>query len=468
MSIIILVLVAALMLVIMGYRFNRLDGKLEQGGLLQYDSRPNGADVYVDSARLANRTANKITISAGNHTIRMTKDGYNDWSKDVTIKAGAVLWLNYTRFVPKDKQIDTVATASSMTSAAVSGNQRLVAFKDDPATPSVSVASIDGDTPKVEKYDLASGSFTAPADAKNQAFSIDSWDGDARYLLIRHTYDGDKSEWLMLDTQGDKSTLNITTSMGVTIGSAEFVSGNSRALYILETNGELRRIDLGAKTISAPIITNVAEFYQYDRSTITYATKIDDTTKKRTIGYITNGASKARTLKTYADLGDTPLHLRIGHYFDKTYVAIAYGETLDITSGDLPSSDSTDVSKQVQVASVTIPGGVTKLAFSPDTQRFVSAETPTSITTYDLELNTLGSAKIENANGRGIQWVDREHFVSNTGEMALYDFDGTNRQVLTSGGLSLPVVITPNNKYMVVFTQDAHGAHLQRIKLLLN
>jgi len=464
----ILLFVAILLLVIQGYRFNRFDGKLEQGGLLQYDSRPNGADVYVDSARLANKTANKITVSAGKHTIRMTKAGYNDWTKEVTVKPGTILWLNYTRMIPQTKKIDTIATASDVASAAVSTNQKYIAFKDDQTTPTLNLATIDSDTPKIEKITYTADSYTTPADPKNQAFAIQTWDDDNRYVLVRHTYDTDKSEWLVVDTHGGQATLNVTTSIGIAADHAEFALGNSRVLYALTSAGDIRRLDLNARTISAPIVTNVAEFSQYDRSTLAYVTKIDESTKKRTAGYITNGASKSRALKTYADLGDTSLHLRIGRYFNQTYVAVAYGETLDITTGDLPSSDSESTSALTPVASLTIPGGADTLAFSPGAERFVYAETTDSISVYDLELDMLDTTKVDNANGRAIQWVDREHFVTTTNDLAIYDFDGTNRQKLASSSVALPVVISPNNKYLFTFTKDDRGVYLQRIKLTVD
>ena len=69
----ILAVVAVMVLVIRGYRYNPQDGKLEQGGLLQYDSRPSGADVFMGETRLANQTPNKVTVSSGTHTIKMTK-----------------------------------------------------------------------------------------------------------------------------------------------------------------------------------------------------------------------------------------------------------------------------------------------------------------------------------------------------------------------------------------------------------
>jgi hypothetical protein len=61
MAVAVVVTVAALVLVMLGYRFNRYDGTIEQGGLVQFDSKPSGATVMLDDITLANRTASKVT-----------------------------------------------------------------------------------------------------------------------------------------------------------------------------------------------------------------------------------------------------------------------------------------------------------------------------------------------------------------------------------------------------------------------
>ena len=84
-------IVFVLILVVQGYRYNSYDGKVEQGGLVQFDSRPSGATVSVDDITLSARTASKITLSSGRHTVKMTRDGYSTWQKNVSVTPGGVL-----------------------------------------------------------------------------------------------------------------------------------------------------------------------------------------------------------------------------------------------------------------------------------------------------------------------------------------------------------------------------------------
>ena len=81
MGLAIVSILTILVLVIQGYRYNQFDGKVEQGGLVQFNSKPSGATVTVDDAMLANKTASKVTLTAGTHTITMSRDGYGSWKK---------------------------------------------------------------------------------------------------------------------------------------------------------------------------------------------------------------------------------------------------------------------------------------------------------------------------------------------------------------------------------------------------
>lgn len=461
-------IVAALMLVIRGYRFNSFDGKIEQGGLLQFDSRPSGAEVTVGATLLSNKTPNKITVSAGDHTVKMTHEGYEDWSKDVTIKPGSVLWLNYTRMVPRVRPVESVFKFDAVSSAIVSNNKKHIALIDNPSLPAVSIASIDTDKPETEKLELPATSYTQPAEGKTQEFRVRSWDESSRYVLVTHAFDDDKLEWLVVDTRGDRAPINLTTSLGVAIKHAEFTLASNQALYVLTDQHELRRIELDARTLSGPLVSEVAQFAQYDRSTVTFTTLMNAVSKKRSVGYLTRDAKAPRMVRSYADDGAAPLHIRIAKYYGKTYVVTGYGETLDIQVGDLPASDATDVSSLRQVASLTVPGGIQSVGFSPGEQRFVYATGASSVAVYDLELLTTGMATIVDAP-RAVQWGDGKHLLTaSDGKLDMMDFDGMNRHTLMKNTVDLPGVISPNDKYVYGFTRTETGVELSRIKLLID
>src|SRR5262249_48758655 len=67
----------------MGYRFNQNDLTFEQGGLIQFRSAPEGAQVYIDGALQGFTTPGRANLGAGTHTVSMQLKGYRSWQKTV-------------------------------------------------------------------------------------------------------------------------------------------------------------------------------------------------------------------------------------------------------------------------------------------------------------------------------------------------------------------------------------------------
>ena len=75
MSTAVVVLVTVLVFIMLGYQFNRKDGRIEQGGLVQLGSRPSGAKISIDGNETSMTTSNKATLTRGKHTIEFSRDG---------------------------------------------------------------------------------------------------------------------------------------------------------------------------------------------------------------------------------------------------------------------------------------------------------------------------------------------------------------------------------------------------------
>ena len=459
--------VAVLIMVMQGYRFNRYDGKIEQGGLLKYDSQPDGGTVYIDDLRLANQTPNKITTSAGAHTVKMTKPGYIDWKKDVTIKAGGILWLNYTRFIPEKRTTTPVISLTDLSGALISRDKKRAVVKESAQTPEVSLITLESDSPVKTVMQFAEGDYTKAADPASVSFSLKEWDRDGRHVLMRHVYD-EKAEWLVFDTRDKRIVNNLSTLSSLDIHDASFSYGNNRVVYVVTGANELRRIDLGNGGVSEALLTHVETFTQYDRSTIVYTSLLDPVSKQRSVGYLTNGAKKPRVLRSYADDGQPVLRLDLGRYYNENYAVIAYGETVDIMKGDLPSSDNDTPSAMTRIATLTVPGGATYVGFSPDENRHIYAHNAQKIVTYDLELEKSSTTSFVAAHDARIRWVDRYHFATTVGgQLMLYEFDGQNATAISDQVLAYQADFSSNNKYMYLFTTLDGKPVLGRVQLEL-
>jgi len=467
MSVTIVGLVTVLVFLMLGYRFNRADGSIEQGGLLQFDTEPDGANVTIDGTSFGTRTPSKTTMTAGQHFITMERDGYKKWQKSIDLTAGSVLWLNYARLIPTELTPQATADFSTVTDALASPDDKWMAIKEDAATPLIRVADLAREDAKISDIAIPESAYTKPGEGKSQQFKFSSWDPTGRYLLVQHIYDDAQTEWIVVDVEGSDPARNITTLLDVTAVSPVFSNRDSNILYAI-VDGSLRRIDLGATTLSGPLVENVSSFDLYDRATLTYVTNVDPKTKQRSVGYYDEGASKSRTVRTYSE-DSGPLQFAIDKYFGDHYVAIIHGQTMEIFEGELPRSDVTDPSSLKTVATLSLPAGADYLSIETN-GRFIVAQKSASYTVYDLELKKMTTTKLKGsaAVSNELEWIDGYTVWSDQDNIArLYEFDGANQHDIMPVVSGMDVTLSPSDKYLYGISTSVDGKfHLSRVQLI--
>lgn len=62
-------------------------------GTVAVTSAPDGADVNSDGSFVGNTPA-MLKLSIGKHTVRVSKNGYKDWSREITVQDGSEVRLN--------------------------------------------------------------------------------------------------------------------------------------------------------------------------------------------------------------------------------------------------------------------------------------------------------------------------------------------------------------------------------------
>jgi hypothetical protein len=465
MTVSVIGLVVVLAFVMLGYQFDSSDGKIEQGGLVQFDSRPSGASVSIDDMVFGTRTASKTTMKAGNHDIEMNLKGYESWKKSVTVVPGSVLWLNYARLIPTEKKTTDVATFDAVSGALSSGDDKKMAIKEAATTPSIRLADLTRDDVVVDTLTLPETSYTHPVDPTTQQFMLDSWDSNSRYLLVKHAYDTTQ-EWLVVDTQNVKETKNVTTLLGIQVSRIVFSNNDGMTLYA-QIGSDVRKINLKDTTLSRPLVSNVAQFSLYGDSMVTYVS-LPDAAGSRTVGYTIDGMRTSQVVKTVAD-STSDLRFVVGRYFSETYEAISVGDTVEILRGDLPRDDNTDLSL-TRVTDFTLAGGVQYLSDHTN-GRFIVAQNTARFATYDLELSKANATEIKDADAtaRELGWLDEHTIWSDRGGMLhLYEFDGANQHDLIKVAPGMAASLSPNGKYLYGITAEGDGRyHLTRLQLLL-
>jgi hypothetical protein len=67
----------------------------EDRGKISVTSTPDGADVSIDDAFVGNAPAT-LKLSPGKHTVKVSLQGYKDWTKEVSVFAGFEVGLKAT------------------------------------------------------------------------------------------------------------------------------------------------------------------------------------------------------------------------------------------------------------------------------------------------------------------------------------------------------------------------------------
>lgn len=467
----ILALVTILGFVIMGYQFNRKDGKIEQGGLVQFASQPGGAAISIDGNAFGSRTNTKTTLTSGDHYITMNRDGYQQWSKAVTVQPGSILWLNYARLIPKSLSVEQVATFAALSSSAASPDQKWVIAATDPNLPEFDLVDISQQqiaTPV--KLTLPTTLYTAPAAGKTQQFSVVEWDKDSRYVLVKHTVEGlDRTEWLVVDTQSLASSKNITSLVNLPMSQVHFSPASSQAVYA-QIDADVRKIELGDGSISRPLAGNVEDFRLYRDNGIIFTTLPDATTHQRSVGYAIDGEQAPHVLSTITDDGKTAFRLAIGEYFGDTYVALLNGTTLTVRVGNLPKT-AADYEAMQPVTTQHLAAAATRLSIVTS-GRFVLAEAPDSYMVYDLELKKATTTPLKGtapAVQAPLDWLDGYMpWSDHDGTLRVYEFDGTNQHDIMPVAPGQAVTLARSGAYLYAFgkTSDGHYA-LQRVRMIL-
>jgi len=178
----------------------RLDskGKLVGVGIIQIDSTPNEAKVYLNGEYKAKSDTNLENLKPGSYTVKLQKDHYHTWEKLVEVKEGFVTPLKVSLF-PSNPSL-TALTFDGVFSPTLSPNRKTVVFGKQNSQDS-----------GIYALQLGNGQFffanpteerKIVADTNEFAFSKGSfeWSFDSREILVQTQKLGStETEYFLLD-----------------------------------------------------------------------------------------------------------------------------------------------------------------------------------------------------------------------------------------------------------------------------
>lgn len=459
-------IVASIIFFILGYRFDSNEGRIEQYAMLQFNSNPSGASIKIDDKFLSIQTPNKITIPAGSHSVAMSKAGYETWNKNINIKSGVLVWLNYALLVPKILTVEPTVNFTEIyqTLASPEGHYMLVQGRAD--TPAFELVDISANTIKTSSLTLPATLYTdANAIGVSHTFQIDKWDDGGRYALIKHSF-GDKNEWLVLDTQDVNLSKNITRLFDFAISSIKF-SGTSGNVFYALGGSDIRKIDLSAGTISRPLVGSVISFETYNSNIICYVGNGTSGANQKVVGLYRDGDDNPYIIQTITKSDNLPINASVVSYFSQYYVAISDGKKVDILSGSYPVLIN-DTSSIKALVSLTLDENIQNLSFSPIGQ-YILMQSGAYFASYDLEYQSLASSTVKGTEViSGVKWLNDNYiWADRDGSLSIFEFDGANTHVINPVVTGQSVTLTSNGRYIYSIDKTATGYQLQRVRMIL-
>jgi len=445
---------AVCLLLVLGYRFNFVDQTVAQGGLLQFRSVPESAKITLDGQELSFATPGKRNVDVGTHEVRMHRDGYREWAKTVTVKAGELRWLNYARLIPKNLTTSTVQELQTLADERPSPDRKWIALLLAADKPELTMADIRADKVVFTSLVLPASSYTTVEGQPHQ-FSIVEWDFGSRYLLLKHVV-ADKTEFIRVDRTDPVATQNLTTLFSVALSDVHFSGTSGNVFYGLETTN-VRKLDSGAGTISQPLIKDVAKFTLYKTDTIAFTTHTG-----RTIGAGLYVNQKAYIVRSYDDT--IPVLTDVTSYFSKNYLAVSRGTKVEVIKDPELSKGSSAATPKF-----SLPAGVQWLRFGAS-GRFVAAGNGTQYALLDIETGEKFTVNLPGTAAdpaKPLQWLDDYSLVSSADkDLRITEFDGGNQQVIIDAEPGFAVTLNDDAKLLYSIARTQSGSYgLQATKL---
>lgn len=408
-----------------GYGIDRSTGSVIQNGLINIETRPVAADIFVNGIRKGT-SSNRLVLPAGQYNIKLSQRGYHDWQHDYSLEGSSIIQLNYPVLFPKKmvtKPITTYASLPGM--ASQSTDRRWLVVQTPGAVGRFELIDTAGDKQTITPLVLPADTMTNPS--LTDGFEAVEWASDNVHLLLKRSYGEGASEFIVLNRENPAASINLNKLFTA----QPFISATLRdkkfdQFYLHSAaNGVLLTADSKTK-LTTPLLPRVANYKSLEAATLLYAVPPPDGATTTEIRLWRGGkdylirslpASTSKYLLELADFSGS-LYLVAGSSADgRAY--IYKNPMVDL------SSQPARPPKPLRVA---IVAGAAEVSFSP-IFRILAVQGGSAFAVFDAETGRQYryDTKLALATGQKAAWMDGQRLsLVSGGKVNVFDFDGTN------------------------------------------
>lgn len=418
-------LVVFLMMIASGYWINQ-DFTVERQGLLQYASIPSGADVAIDGETgWMQKTNNSKMVSSGEHTVTISKEGYDSWTKKVNIEEGLLYRVVYPRLFLQNRTTEKVRELGDVRYATVSPKgDKILALKDNMT---FEVALIDSSEFKLNELDI-SGIYSNTYKIE-EILSAD-WSGDDEKVLMNvqiSNVNGESlREWTLLNAKHPEKSVRISKTFDLDIADIKFIDDSADNLLVLERadmfKNQLRKINLSSQSISAVLVDDVSNINVFGSDIIF----IDGQSPFRNATDGTISIYKDNKIESLVSVPNVyNAFAQESEFYNNRYLSVVSNNEVSLYEmSDFISG--ADELKKVLDETISFYPTEFKLEKEGD---FLFMKDGKKIAVLDMESEKIIEYEIENEN---YGWLDGHmiYTVDDAGTLIVYDYDGLNRREL--------------------------------------
>lgn len=440
MVVAVILTVSILALIVSGYWLNA-DFKVERQGLLQVSSIPTGADVNIDGgSSWLQRTNTSKTLSSGEHSVTLSKEGYDTWSKTINIREGLLYRLHYPRLFLENREVEIATDVSDTVFATISPDRSTLLLTNHATK--WHVISLNEEKISTHIIDVG-GLFTnsnSSEDSDEKSFAgqiiAADWANDNAHVLLNVKI-ADATEWVLIDIDNIKDSINLSQKFDMNFDDIQIMNNSASTLLSLQGQN-LRKIDVASEQISAILAEKIVSLDHYENEVIYVANQSSDDEKKYTLNTLKLGDDKTTKLDSFK----YPAKVVLSKFYDDKYITMVHDNTVTLYN----EADYTKINEF-------------NLSFNPANIKvghngeFVIMNTGSDIATLDMEALAVIEWDTENED---FGWLDNDMIYDISDEkLIVYDFDGLNRREIAKDvDGDFPATIT-DNKWLYYFSNGS-------------
>ena len=437
-------------------------GNVIENSLLFVDSKPGGADIYINNTLQESKTSARLILPAGDYHLTLKKEGYRSWERDISLNERSVARYVYPFLFPLEPQVKNLKTYSK--------NPPLISQSPDRRWLLVQRLELVNGRVVFDQYDTSNlakppQALTVPQGLLTSLTSSSlkevEWSTDNKNLLLRHKFKGG-SEYVIFNRDVPSQSFNVNERFGIEPAEVALRDKKIDQLYVLLSEGGALRVANRDNSRVSALLDGVLAFKPNGPDLISYVTS-QDAAEGQVVARIWDGD---RSYQLYSFKAGN--HYLIdeaqfqGHWY---HVAGSdKDERVNVYKDPLDSLKNPAVNRASPLLSLNIVGA-TKVSFSGNT-RFIAAEAGQRLAVYDLEAQSPFRYNLEAELADILHWMDGHRLIgASQGKIFVTDYDSTNQQSLVTTNYALGGFFSSNYEHLLTTTTSKTGVVLQDVDM---